>query len=188
MKTTKLILIIVILIMGFQTSFSQEAETKTKEQKKIEKQQAKEAAQLQEKADWQNLKTLFENKDLVFAGSVIGGTTVDPSINFIVIDGDKAVIQFANGFGGGANGIGGITLDGQIDSYKLKAGKPGKEIVLNMTVITQAGQGVRGPVNIQLSAFSFDSSRINIGAGTSFMDGRITSKADSKIFKGNTLN
>lgn len=43
--------------------------------------------------------------------------------NFIAIDGDKIVIQTSNPFGIGYNGMGGITLEGNISDYEIIEGK-----------------------------------------------------------------
>jgi len=188
MKQLMILIIAAITVIGTQTTVAQDNTNLTKEQKKAEKKKLKEEAKAQETAEWEELKTLFVKKDIVFMGNVINGTTVDPKINFIKIVGDNAIIQFANGFGGGANVIGGITLDGIVDTYKLSAAKPGKEISLTMTIRTRPGQGVGGgPVNVMLSAFSYNSARISIGTG-GFMDGEISSNEDARIFEGNRPN
>lgn len=187
------IILSLILIFGIQSTYSQEAETKTKEQKKIEKQKAKEEAKKLEEAQWYQLKQVIDDKQFVFMGNIInstnGTTTLDPRINFVSIQGDQAVVQFASGFGGNQNGIGGYTVEGLLDNYVVKAKKVGKEININLIVVPKAGQGVRSqPLNLNIIAFSFDSARLQIGGTTAFMQGEIKTPADAKIFKGNTPN
>jgi hypothetical protein len=181
-----------VLILGLLIAFalgSLEAQTiSSKEQKKQEKEKAKALKKKKEEADWYELKKNIEDKDFVFTGNLFNGQSLNPKINFLYISGEDAVIQFADGFGGGPNGIGGITVKGVIDKYTLTAKKPGKAISLRITVRPNPGQGVQGPVNISLSAYSFNSVRLGIGSNVSVMQGEIHSRADSKIFIGNTLN
>lgn len=192
MKKLRIILSI-ILVFGIQSIYSQESEVKTKEQKKIEKEKAKAYANKQEDVQWHSLKTLFDQKNIVFRGQLISGqngsTTVDPKINFVIINGNNATIQFANGIGGGPNGIGGITVEGNIDTYKVSAKKVGKAINVDITVKPKLGQGVRGgPINISINAFSFDSARLTLGGQSGSMQGEIVNPKEAKIYKGNTPN
>ncbi len=185
MKNLFLVLLIAILSTGFQSVFAQE-KTMTKSEKKLEKQK-------QEEAQWYQLKQIIDDKQFVFKGNIInttnGTTTLDPRINFVSIQGDKAVVQFASGFGGGQNGIGGYTVDGLVENYVVKAKKVGKGINVNLVVVPRVGQGVRSqPLNLSFTAFSFDSARLQIGGGSSFMQGEISKNADAKIFEGNSPN
>lgn len=154
-------------------------------QEKLSKKEAKKQKDL---AEWHEVKKLIDTKTYVFTGSLVDGTTIDPKINFIKVDGDKGVIQFSNGFGGGANGIGGITGEGVIEKYSVSAKKEGKAIRIRFRLIPGLGQGFRGPIDVSLTVFSFDSAQLGLGGYTGIMQGEIRSIKDSKIFKGNTLN
>ncbi|PLX14512.1 MAG: hypothetical protein C0598_01135 [Marinilabiliales bacterium] len=173
-----ILLVVLALLIGFGT-YAQEG--KTKQQKKQEK---KEKA-LQE---WNDLKKFIEKKDYVFTGSLFDGQAVDPKINFIYVKDKHATIQFANGFGGGPNGIGGITVDGEITAYSMMAKKEGKAIVVQFTVNPKLGQGVRGPINVNLRIYSYESAHAGLNGSTGLMEGEIREKAKSKIFTGNKLN
>lgn len=182
-------LVLTVLILNINYLFAQKDDkAKSKEQKKIEKQKAKEEAKKLEEAQWHELFALFENKDIVFQGEMIDGFAVDSDINFIRIYGDSAIVQFANGIGGWQNGIGGITITGWIDNYKLGKKKPGKAIDLRITIILKRGQGFWGPLTIGINALSFDSARIIIGVRGGYMYGFIRSNEDAFIFTGNTPN
>lgn len=192
MKKLGIVLIISILF-GIQTAYTQNTEVKSKEQKKIEKQKAKEEAKKLEETQWYALKTQIEEKNIVFRGTILSGSngtiTLDPKINFVIIDGDNAVIQIATGFGGGYNGIGGITIEGSIDNYKVSAKKTGKAINVDITIKPKLGQGAAGgPINISINAFSFDSARLTFGGKPGVMQGEIVDPVGAKIFVGNTPN
>lgn len=180
-----LILLIVILGSGLQTTFAQE-KTMSKEEIKLDQQK-------QEDVEWYQLKQIIDDKQFVFKGRILnttnGTTTLDPRINFVSIQGDNAVVQIASGFGGGQNGIGGYTVDGIIENYVVKAKKVGKAIIVNLVVIPRAGQGVRSqPLNVSFTAFSYDSARMEIGSTGGFMQGEISKIGEAKIFEGNTPN
>ncbi|NOY51002.1 MAG: DUF4251 domain-containing protein [Chlorobi bacterium] len=181
-----------VLIFGLLVAFAWntiEAQTTlSKAQRKKERENAKAIKEKNEEAEWQLLKKKIEDKDFVFTGKTINGQSLDPKINFLYISDNDAVIQFANGFGGGLNGIGGITVKGVIDKYRVSAKKPGKAINVVITIRPNLGQGVRGPINFNLSAYSFGSASLGIDSNISMMLGEIRSYADSKIFVGNTLN
>ena len=185
MKKILLLAIVVILSAGIQKSFAQEKNV-TKSEKKAQKQKF-------EDAQWNQLKQIIDDKQFVFRGNILnstkGTTTLNPKINFVSIQGDRALVQMASGFGGGQNGIGGYTIDGLIENYSVKTKGVGKGININFTVMPRVGQGVDSqPINININAFSFDSARLSIGSGSTSMQGDISTNADAKIFEGNTPN
>lgn len=178
MKRKALLLLMVFAMIG---NFTIAQNAKTKQQIKQEKKE-------KELKQWHELKKFIEDKDFVFTGSLLDGQAVDPKINFIYVHGDNATIQFANGFGGGPNGIGGITVEGEITKFTVKAKKEGKAINVLFTVSPKLGQGARGPISISISAYSFDSAYAGINSATGLMEGEIKEKTESKIFEGNKLN
>jgi hypothetical protein len=182
------IIIGLLIIFSSQIAFSQNVEKKTKERKKLEKQKLKEEKKKKSEAEWYELKQIISDTVFVFQAGLLGSITVDPKINFLVVDKENVILQFASGYGGGQNGIGGYTINGIIDKYEVKANKAGKAIIIDLTIMPNVGQGAKGLVNISLSAFSFDSVRLNIGSKPGVMQGEIKKAEDSKIFKGNTPN
>lgn len=182
------IIFVLFIFFGSQNAYNQNSEPKSKDQKKLEKQNQKEAKKKQGEAEWYQLKEFLEDTNFVFQGELFSGETIDPKINFVAINKNHAVIQFSNGFGGGQNGIGGFTIDGIIEKYQVKSNKVGKAISIDITIMPRQGSGVSGLVTVILSAFSYDSVRLNINSKVGVMEGQIKSEEDSKIFKGNTPN
>ena len=183
MKKLLLVLILTALGIGLQSIFAQETSAN---KTKTEKQQM-------EETQWHQLKQIIDDKQFVFKGRILnttnGTTTLDPRINFVSIQGDKAVVQISSGYGGGQNGIGGYTVDGNVENYVVKAKKVGKAININFVVVPRVGQGVRSqPINISITAFSFDSARLEIGSAGGFMQGEISKPLDAKVIKGNSPN
>ncbi|ANQ47502.1 DUF4251 domain-containing protein [Flammeovirga yaeyamensis] len=74
---------------------------------------------------------------------------VNGNINFVSVNGDRAVFQL--GFDGvvGLNGVGGITMEGKISDYEVKEEKNGRRTVTF---------NVMGPVMLARMQFSIDGS------------------------------
>lgn len=186
MKKTVLVLLALVLVLGLQNAFAQEKEMTRTDKKAQQKKH--------EEADWLLLKKMLEDKVFIFKANILntqdGTVTLDPRINFLLVNGDnEGTLQMANGYGGGQNGIGGYTVNAVVENYKLTAKKIGKAINVNFILMPRVGQGVISqPLNVSITAFSFDSVRLSIGSGRSFLQGEIVKTEDAKIFKGNTPN
>lgn len=84
--------------------------------------------------------------------------------NFIKVDGDEVIIQTANASRIGRNGMGGVTVRGQMISYNVTEAKNNTSVI--MTVSTFA----LGTVNINLSVNS-------VGNATAFINGNFGLRA-----------
>ena len=111
-----------------------------KEKRIAEKKQAEEAQK-------QLVNYLLENKRFVLEADYLSGNSgsrvpVNSTINFIIVDSARAVIQLGNGYGMGYNGLGGITVDGKISRYDLskKEGKRGVSYSLTIYIMSSLGQ------------------------------------------------
>lgn len=51
---------------------------------------------------------------------------VNSSTNFIMIDGNKGIVQVSPAFSGGPNGVGGFTVDGTVSKYEVNHKKSGQ--------------------------------------------------------------
>lgn len=72
---------------------------------------------------------------------------VTSNTNFVSLKDDKVVIQIAPFYGGGPNGVGGITLEGTASNIKLKTDKKGN---VNLT-FSAFGSGLSATVDVSLS-------------------------------------
>lgn len=121
--------------------------------------EAKKAEQKQKKAEQfaENLtaiKSAVNDSTFVIEANTLRGRHtfsqfVMPSTNFIKVNGKQAVIQTANSSAIGYNGLGGITIDGNIRKYE----------------VFEEEHGVR--VLIQLSSFATGFSTINVSVNAS---------------------
>ena len=185
MKKTVLVLLALIFVVGLQNNFAQE--------KKMSRAEKKAAEKKQEEAEWLLLKKKLEDKSFIFKANILnttrGTVTLDPRINFLIVNDKEGTLQMASGYGGGQNGIGGYTVNAIVDNYKVTTGKPGKVINVNLILMPHGGQGVVSqPLNISITAFSFESVRLTIGSGRKFLQGEIVNTENSGVFKGNTPN
>lgn len=59
---------------------------------------------------------------------------VQSNLNFVSVEGDRAVIQVATLRGPGANGVGGITVDGTVSDVRFNTNRKG-DIYMSMNVL-----------------------------------------------------
>src|SRR5690606_27839178 len=110
---------IIAVIMAFSLNAGMVFGQDTTDQKnKNKKELRKERLQESRKA----FATLAENKTLIVEANLLRGkyqqhyqATGD---NFVLIEGDRVVMQTASIWGPGFNGLGGITLEGRITGYE----------------------------------------------------------------------
>lgn len=133
------------------------------------------------------LAELTRNKTLIIEANLLRGkyqqhyqVTGD---NFILIDGDRVVLQTASSWGPGFNGLGGITLEGHVTKYEYD--------------ITEERGPIRVIASVSMSGAGFGTLRINVSADGSasatYQDnwgGRVTfvgtagDPVDSRVFEG----
>ena len=133
----------------------------------IQAQTVKEESRKQKKAEQELLDQMFfdeakqaiEMKNFILEADHVMfkyGTTafVSPNTNFVAVKGNKAVVQVAFNIPiSGPNGLGGITVNGNISGYKQTTDKKGN-ISVSMNVM---GVGISAQVNIRLNKGSHKS-------------------------------
>ena len=135
--------------------------------------------------------TALEQLDFVLGANRLSfkrGETafVTSNTNFVSLSDDKAVIQIAPFYGGGPNGVGGITLEGRASNIKLKTDKKGN-VILTMSV---SGTGLSAMVDISLPKNSYMAS---VTVNPNFHSNRVTlygvllPSGKSDVFKGRAL-
>lgn len=111
---------------------------------------------------------------------------VNSMVNFVSVKGDKAVIQVAPFSGPGANGVGGVTVDGSISDLEYRVSKKGN-VTLSMYVSGAVASckvtfslpkgGTRATVRIDPNYSSDDISLV----------GEIVPTAMSRVYEGLSL-
>ncbi len=113
----KLLLFTMILSIGIGC-LAQGNASLSKEEKKLIRQREKEQ---REKVLSTNISQAIESGYFVLKTDRINNHIhVNPSLNFIAVLGKEAYLQTANSSGLGANGVGGITVKGEIKRYTVK--------------------------------------------------------------------
>ena len=137
-------------------------------------------------------RAALQNQDFVLEADNVttkNGATVfvNSATNFISVKGNRAVVQISpSNFTSGPNGLGGVTVDGNIMSQKITQGKDGR-IMLSMSV---AGIGINAQVEIYMSPGSNRASATiypNFNTNTIWLSGTIVPYENSSVIEGMSL-
>jgi len=181
---------IAVLFLIPQYGSSQESNANqmslTRKQEKEQKKKAKEAAAL---ADREKYAKLLQDKQYVFMANSLSGDagatySITPKFNFLKVAGESVVFQFA--FDGlvGWNGIGGMTIVGELEDYRFD---PGKSIKKPMRVNARIEANViYGKPYVTMTVFEEGYARITvtIKGGTLNMSGQVVSLEDADVYTG----
>lgn len=113
--------------------------TLTKEQKKAEKARKKREKEIKDSISFELAKKAVEEGRFVITADQIRGkhgrtVNVNRTTNFVLVQGDTAVVQFAlEGIVNSPNGIGGLTVEGRVTKKRIDYDKRGN---LNYTVVS----------------------------------------------------
>ncbi len=107
-----------------------------------------------------------------------------PTLNFVGVAGDQSTVQLGSGGDIGWNGVGGITVEGSVRSYKLKEGKKKASGATLQLEVSGASSG-----HISLSIFVSADGSATATVSDNFGDrltyrGRIVPLAQSTVYKG----
>ncbi len=138
---------------------------------------------------YEEAKQGIENKSFILEADRVvfkrGRTAyVMSNTNFVAVDGDKATVQVAfNVPASGWNGLGGITVDGNVSGYKIKYSKKGN-IDLRMNV---TGVGISAQVTISIPKGTNRASADiypNFNSNRLTLEGKLIPLEQSSAFKG----
>lgn len=136
-------------------------------------------------------KAIFDKDFTLEADKVVfkyGQTAfVNSNTNFVSVKGDKSVVQVAFNIPvSGPNGLGGITLDGNISNYEIKKDKKGNiDVSMNVT-----GTGISAMVNISLYSGSNKASVTilpNFNSNRITLTGIVVPSFRSTVYKGSSI-
>ena len=142
------------------------------EKNELTKEQKKQIEAIQDSIHYaqaiQSLETLefvMEADQLVFKRGQTAFVT--STTNFISVSDDKVVVQIAPFYGGGPNGVGGITLEGKASNIRIKTDKKGNTF-FSMNVM---GTGLSATIDIQLYK---GSNKASVNVNPNFHSNRVT--------------
>lgn len=186
MKIHKILLICLGLLLSIQTSWAQ---TGKREQRKIERAEKKrlKAEERQKKHEW--VLGLIQEKSYVLEATRLSGRygeqyQVNPSTNFVKIEGDQIIVQTANNHSIGYNGLGGITINGTIQDYSIADAKNGVSIMIRFS------DPVMGMSTLNLDVQESGNAQARVVGGWGgrvVFQGQVVALEESRVFKGRTI-
>jgi len=137
MKNTALIIFALFMLFSVQLMAQNNDEKLSRKEKKELRKKEEEKTKLE-------ISKLLESRKFVFEADQIidreGKTYLaNSSINFISIDSNKAVFQLGSAATIGVNGVGGITIEGDITDFKLEKNEKNGYYYLILKVAAKTG-------------------------------------------------
>jgi len=181
----KQFIVLLLLSSFFLTTTAQE---KTK--KKLTREEKKELKLKQEEKAEKLVSAMIEARQFVLLADNIStqeGLTfpVSSNINFVLVDSTKATFQFGSVSLIGINGVGGVTIDGNITYFDVKKYEKSGAYFIRMTISTSTGfydinfnilaTGIADAEVVAMSNFRFNYS------------GRIVPINQSRYYKGTSF-
>ncbi len=132
------------------------------------------------------------NRDFVLEATSVtfkNGTTafVNSTTNFISLKGSTAVVQISpSNFASGPNGVGGVTVEGNVSDFQVKTDSKGRT-TLSMNVM---GIGINAQVEVYMYPGTSSASATvypNFNSNTLWLQGTIVPYENSNVFEGNSL-
>jgi hypothetical protein len=137
-------------------------------------------------------RAALTNRDFVFEATSItfkNGTTafVNSTTNFISLKGNRAVVQVSpNVMASGPNGVGGVTVEGNVTDLQVKTDNKGRT-TLSMNVM---GIGINAQVEVYMYPGTNKASATvypNFNSNTLWLQGSVVPYENSNVFEGNSL-
>lgn len=111
---------------------------------------------------------------------------LNPSLNFVGVAGDKSTIQLGENGEIGLNGVGGITLDGNVQKYELTEGKKtNSPMSINLQVVGSSSGFVSILVNVSPDG-SASATVTDVQGNRLTYRGQIKALGESTVYKGIT--
>ncbi len=180
----KFVIMIFVLLIGINIQ-AQEDNSK----KKLSRQEKKELKAKKEAERKKEVSAMVEHRKFVFEADQITNSMgvsmpINSNINFVILDSNKVVFQTGSALAAGYNGVGGITLEGKVISYKVDKNERSKSYYIVMAVSTISGQ-----YEIRMDIFAGGSANVRVMSmsGTKiYYTWTIHSFENSTIYQGIT--
>ena len=193
MKRIILSITLLVSILIINDAFTQEQQLSKKDKKKLEKEEKKKQKEAAELVEWNEAKAIAESKRFVFTAFEVftegGSIALDERTNFFYVLGDDATLQTAvpvlENYPN-PNGIGGVTTEGKVTSYKVKNKGPKKPISIQVAFKPLAGQG-GGIHTFVVFIYGDGYAELQFPYRSTRLKGNIRKPENSKIYKGTHL-
>lgn len=153
---------------------------------KLSKEERKAAKKAKQEEQLNAILEAIEGRNFVIEANTFTNrrglsTPINPTLNFVAIQDEDAVIQLASGNGIGLNGLGGITTDGRITKFEIIEKKKG--INLSLRVFGS----VFGATDLFLNVNASGNASIRVltlNGGRFSFNGQFQELEDSTVFQG----
>ncbi|MEP2770961.1 MAG: DUF4251 domain-containing protein [Fulvivirga sp.] len=150
---------VVFVLLTMSPVVAQEAKPETEKSKKEQKKEVL-------ATNLETIKKAAQDSMFIIEANTLRGKNtfsqfVSPNTNFIKLNGNEVIIQTANPFMIGYNGLGGVTVTGKVSQYKLSEDDNGVRILLQMTSAILG----HSTLNISVSASGNSNAIVRTGYG-----------------------
>jgi len=184
-------LIFALVLLIFGTGLFAQENTKKNEGDKTTKQNQKKEKEALKLQQFNETKALLDSRQFVLEADYLidregQRTPADQSLNFIMVDSTQAMLQNGKTAGMGANGVGGVSLTGNITSWKVESNEKKKSFSVQMNVLTD-----NGFLTVFINIFPGHNTKATI-SGNQWLEmydyeGRLVPLEESGAYKGRTL-
>ena len=183
MKTMILKTANLFLVFGFFLTF----QNSNAQEKKLTRQEMKEARKTQMVTNFHILDTLLNRRTFVLEADYLQNRygqriPVVSSLNFIKVDGPRGILQTGANSGLGYNGVGGVTAEGTVGVWELSKDADKLYYTLHFSLLTNLGNY---DVWMTVSSDTHASATITgLWPGNLTWDGHLSTIYNSRVFKG----
>jgi len=184
----KYLIILTITLISATSAIGQNSSEKTERQrsKELKKEMKAQEALMQAKLTQQ----LVEQHKFVLEASTIREnrgrtTTVNPDLNFIIVDSLHGILQFATGSDFGRNGVGGTTDEGNVQNYRYTLNEKNGTYLIDFFLHAPSRS-----YDVQISAHRNGKAQATVTnerLGKISYSGKLVAPSLSRAWKGNTI-
>ncbi len=187
MNRLKIGFMLLFFLFSIAEGFSQ---SDRKEKKKLDRIERKTIERAEDQKRLESLESLIKDQTFVIEAYALRGKyspqyQVSPNTNFIMVEGDKLVLQTAGGFYPGYNGLGGITINGNIIDYDISnSGENNISLMINF-VSTVLGHST---LNISMNADGYATAFVTDSrGGRATFRGEVDALENSSVYEGMSI-
>ncbi|MFC2089197.1 DUF4251 domain-containing protein [Bacteroidota bacterium] len=183
--------LLIILLIAFVplTGYSQSGSLSKKEQRNLLKEEKKRLAAEKAAIEFNLSSQLIETGKFVLETDMVtdrrGFTrSADPIINFILVDSLYGMIQLGSRTGEGLNGVGGITIEGEIVNYTVEKNEKKNFLTVEYEIKTMVSGYYRIKVYTHGGMRAEARFSGSMSMGQMRYSGRLVSLEQSRVYKG----
>lgn len=183
MKTRNANILNLFLILGFLL-ISVDGNS---QDNKLSRQERKEVRKAQLNANFNILDSLLSSQSFVLEADYLQNrygerVFVTPTLNFIKVDKERGILQTGSIFSMGYNGVGGVTAQGRIGSWKVDKDAKKQSYRVRFSILTNIGNY---DIFMVVTADNYAMATISgLGPGELTWKGHLVTVGNSRIFKG----